>query len=127
VTPTPAPQDPELIPLRTPSTTTPSLLLLRPILAHPMLKGLEDRTEEGEEGEETEEVDILEARALLKPLILLKQEEIEEDKVSTLEDPLARDAPEAVSTANAILPTALPLPRPFSWPTSRLLWTTRVS
>jgi len=115
--------------LPTLTTKTPSdhhLLeeFLRPMLVDP-LKGIEDHSDEVE-GVETEEVEILEARALLKPLILLKLKE-KEDKAPTLVDPPARDAPEAVSTVNVILPTALRLPRPCSLPTSRSHWRTKVS
>jgi len=110
---------------RTPATKTPTtakveVLPLNPMLVD-LLKGIEDHTDEEEE-EETVEVAMPEAKALLKevPLILLRLEDKREDPM--LVDPQERDAPEDVSTTdNAILPTALHLPQPYSWPTSRSL------
>lgn len=126
VTPTtPPPPTTLLKTLETKTPTTANQELLNLMLVD-LLKGIEDHSDEEEE-EETVEVEMLEARALLKEDLLLNQE----DKDPTLVDPQERDAPEDVSTtANAILPrmtAALLLPRPFSWPTSLSLWTTRVS
>jgi hypothetical protein len=130
VTPTtPPPPTTLLKTLETKTPTTANQELLNPMLVD-LLKGIEDHSDEEEE-EETVEVEMLEARALLKEELLLTLPKLDLDKDPTLVDPQERDAPEDVSTtANAILPrmtAALLLPRPFSWPTSLSLWTTRVS
>jgi len=129
VTPTTPHSPKETTPLKEETKTPTTVKPPNPILVPLPKEGIEDHSDEEEEEEETEEEPMLEARALRKELLIRLK--LEDKADPTLVDPQEKDAPEVASTtANAILPrmtAALLLPRPFSWPTSRSLWMTRVS